>query len=151
MSENHVATGQLGAHRVVSIHAFHPRKRKRRHRFRAPCAISPVAILANFREGNVASIGAAIKGVSRGFLSRCGGLRAPTTRRKKVAQEREESNTRDSSSRIGWQTCGGGGSGTEFRWVSGDVPRPGVTMLTGKTRLTAVRRDARNFCHDKNQ
>lgn len=150
MSENHVATGQLGAHRVVSIHAFHPRKRKRRHRFRAPYAISPVAILANFREGNVASIGAAIKGVSRGFLSRCGGLRAPTTRRKKVAQEREESNTRDSSSRIGWQTCGGG-SGTEFRWVSGDVPRPGVTMLTGKTRLTAVRRDARNFCHDKNQ
>ena len=33
----------------------------------------------------------------------------------------------------------------------GDVPGSGVTMLTGKTRLTAVRRDARNFCHDKNQ
>lgn len=29
--------------------------------------------------------------------------------------------------------------------------RTRVTMLTGKTRSTAVRRGARNFCHDKNQ
>lgn len=35
-------------------------------------------------------------------------------------------------------------AGTELRWYR--VARTRITMLTGKTRLAAVRRDARNFC-----